>query len=68
MTGRLNIGSQAVTEPSAVLNSPGLAIVYFGEAGRNAWLSFTTPVSAREVAAACEAAAKLLEGGQVAEA
>jgi len=67
MSGRLNVGSQAVTEPSAVLNSPGLVIVYFGAAGSGAWLSFTTPASARELAAAIERAAQLLEASQVTE-
>ena len=63
MNGRLNAGSQPVTNPAAMLNSPGLAVVYLTEAG--SFLAFTAPGAAREVAAACERAATLLEGPQI---
>jgi len=46
-----------------MLNSPGLALVYLTEAG--SFLAFTAPGAAREVAAACERAATLLEGPQI---
>ncbi len=62
MTAYLHAAAQPVHDPYAVLNSPGLAIVYL--AG-GTWLAFTDPGDARELAAACTRAADLLEGPQV---
>ena len=63
MSGRLNISPAEVVSPSALLNSPGLALVYLTASG--SYLAFTTPGAAREVAAACTRAAVLLEGPQI---
>jgi hypothetical protein len=66
MTAHLNAAPQPVRDPSALLNSPGLAVVYLTDAG--SYLAFTQAADARGVAAACTRAAELLEGPQVAEA
>lgn len=63
MTAHLNAAAQPVSSPSALLNSPGLALVYLTAGG--SYLSFTEAADAREVAAACERAAGLLSGPQV---
>lgn len=70
MSARLNVGGQDVVSPAAMLSSPGLSVVYLTERGAvsPSWLAFTTPAAARELAAACERAAVLLEGPQVTEA
>lgn len=56
MSGRLNVGSQEITEPAARLDSPGLAVVDLTRPGAS-YLAFTAPGAAREVAAACTRAA-----------
>ena len=66
MTAYLNASPQPAHDPYAELNSPGLAVVYLTKPGSGAYLSFTDPGDAREIAAACERAAVLLEGPQVA--
>jgi len=63
VTGRLTIGAHPVISPAALLDSPGLAVVYLTATG--SYLAFTAPGAAREVAAACTRAAELLEGPQV---
>jgi len=69
MTGRLNVGGQDIHRPAARLAAPDLAIVDLTKRGvSGSWLAFSTPDAAREVAEACEAAAKLLERPQVMEA
>jgi hypothetical protein len=70
VSARLNTGGQDVVSPAAVLSAPGLACVYLTERGASSpsWLAFTEPADAREIAAACEHAAVLLEGPQVTEA
>ncbi len=64
MTGHLNAAPQPVHDPSARLDSPGLAVVYLTAVG--SYLAFTEAADAREVAVACERAAGLLEGPQIA--
>jgi len=69
VTAYLNASPLPLRDPSAVLDSPGLAVVALtANGGCGAWLSFTDPGSARELATACERAARLLEGPQVTEA
>lgn len=63
MTGHLHAAAQPVTSPSAILNSPGLAIVYLTATG--SYLAFTADGDALELAAACARAAELLDGPQV---
>ena len=66
MSGRLNYGPQEIVDPAARLNSPGLAVVDLTARGIvGSYMAFTEPADAREVAAACERAAELLEGRQI---
>jgi len=67
VTAYLNASPLPLRDPYAELNSPGLAVVYLTKPGTGAYLSFTEPGDAREIAAACEHAARLLEGPQVTE-
>jgi hypothetical protein len=65
--GRLNVGSCAITDPAAHLDSPGMAVIYLttNPSGPGSFLSFTTAQAARQLAAACTRAAELLDGPQV---
>jgi len=70
VSARLNVGGQDIESPAARLDAPGFAVVGLSPSGQfpASWLSFTDPADARELAAAIERAAQLLEGPQVTEA
>jgi len=63
VSARLVVGILPISDPSARLDAPGLALVFLTATGSH--LAFTTPEAARQVAAACEQAAALLSGPQV---